>query len=186
MNPLLISLMATVGAMVAFMVGAAVMVRRLYRKVPAGHALVVRQTGDIVRVSMTGGLVLPTIHSATVVDLTAKQLVVERRGEEALPSKDDVAVEIRATFLIGVGDTPVEIKRVTDHVGEHAGALETIRTRFEAKCGEALRVAVRARTLPEMEAGASDIKRDLREMIGADLEGYRVADVSIDLLRRRS
>ena len=90
MNPLLLSILTVAAAIVVFITGAALMVKKFYLKVSPGQALINNKTGDLISVSLTGGLVLPIIHRAEIMDISVKMIDVERRGKEGLICKDNI------------------------------------------------------------------------------------------------
>ena len=116
-NPLVISII--IGVAVAFVVilGIALMVKSFYLKVSPGQALINNKTGNTIGTSLTGGLVLPIIHRAEVMDISVKMIEVERRGKEGLTCRDNIRADIKVAFFVQVNPKPEDIIKVASRIG---------------------------------------------------------------------
>ena len=65
-----------------------------YIKVSPVLALVNNKTGEMA-ISLTGGLVLPIVHRAEIMDISTKMIELERRGKEGLICKDNIRADIK-------------------------------------------------------------------------------------------
>ena len=74
-------------------VGIVVMVARFYRKVDQGKALIINKMGKEPVVTFTGGVVLPIIHKAEIMDISVKTIEIDRRGYEGLICPDVVLAD---------------------------------------------------------------------------------------------
>lgn len=184
MNPVLLSALTVLGALVVFVTGAAVMVKRFYIKVSPGQALVNNKTGEMA-ISLTGGLVLPIVHRAEVMDISTKMIEVERRGKEGLICKDNIRADIKVAFFVRVNHEPVDIKKVAERIGcDRASHRETLVELFAAKFSEALKTVGYQLNFVELYTERRSFREKIIEVIGTDLDGYHLTDVAIDYLEQ--
>ena len=74
-----------IGIGAIFLIGIMVMVARFYRKVDQGRALIVNKMREEPDVTFTGGVVLPIIHRAEVMDISLNEVkVLLHRGRKLL------------------------------------------------------------------------------------------------------
>lgn len=186
MNPaVLIPILAVIGAFVVFVLGAALMVKRFYLKVSPGQALINNKTGDEISVSFTGGLVLPIIHRAEVMDTSVKMIEIERRGKEGLICKDNVRADVKVAFFVQVGHDAESVKRVAQRIGcARASHVETLHQLFQAKFSEALKTVGYQMNFLQLYTDRNEFRKQIQVQIGTDLEGYQLTDVVIDFLEQ--
>ena len=117
-----------------FGAGAIVMVARLYRKVDQGKALIINKLGNEPTVTFTGGLVIPVIHRAEVMDISVKTIEVDRRGDDGLICKDNIRADIKVTFFVRVNKTSDDVLKVAQSIGcARASDPGTLEELFAAK-----------------------------------------------------
>lgn len=186
MNPaVLIPILAVIGAFVVFVLGAALMVKRFYLKVSPGQALINNKTGEEISVSFTGGLVLPIIHRAEVMDTSVKMIEIERRGKEGLICKDNVRADVKVAFFVQVGHDAESVKRVAQRIGcARASHVETLHQLFQAKFSEALKTVGYQMNFLQLYTDRNEFRKQIQVQIGTDLEGYQLTDVVIDFLEQ--
>ncbi len=185
MNPIFMSALAVIGGFVVFVLGLAVIVKKFYIKVSPGQALINNKTGEIVTVSFTGGLVLPIIHRAEVMDLSVKMIEIERRGREGLTCKDNVRADIKVAFFVQVSHDAEKVKQVAGRLGtERASHVETLHTLFSAKFSEALKTVGYQMNFLQLYTDRADFRKKIYGQIGHDLDGYELTDVVIDYLEQ--
>jgi uncharacterized membrane protein YqiK len=184
MNPVLISVLTAIGIGFVFVVGAAVMVKRFYIKVSPGQALVNNKTGEMA-ISLTGGLVLPIVHRAEIMDISTKMIELERRGKEGLICKDNIRADIKVAFFVRVNHEPADIKKVAERIGcDRASHKETLVELFAAKFSEALKTVGYQMNFVELYTERRHFRDRIIEVIGTDLDGYHLTDVAIDYLEQ--
>ena len=121
-------------------VGVLVMVARFYRKVDQGRALIVNKMKAEPEVTFTGGVVLPIIHRAEVMDISVKTIEVDRRGKEGLICQDNIRADIKVTFYVRVNKTKDDVLKVAQAIGcVRASDQATLEELFLAKFSEALK-----------------------------------------------
>ena len=186
MNPaIIVPILAVIGAFFVFVTGAAVMVKRFYLKVSPGQALINNKTGDTIAVSFTGGLVLPIIHRAEIMETSVKMIEIERRGKEGLICKDNVRADVKVAFFVQVGHDVESVKRVASRIGcARASHVETLHQLFQAKFSEALKTVGYQMNFLQLYTDRSHFRKQIQEQIGTDLEGYQLTDVVIDFLEQ--
>lgn len=185
MNPILLSALSVAGGLFVFVTGFAVMVKKFYLKVSPGQALINNKTGDQITVSFTGGLVLPIIHRAEVMDLSVKMIEIERRGREGLTCKDNVRADIKVAFFVQVSHDVEKVKQVAARIGTaRASHVETLHTLFSAKFSEALKTVGYQMNFLQLYTDRADFRKKIYAQIGTDLDGYELTDVVIDYLEQ--
>lgn len=185
MNPIFMTVFSVLAGLFIFVVGAAIMVKRFYIKVSPGQALINNKTGDEIAVSFTGGLVLPIIHRAEVMDLSVKMIEIERRGREGLTCKDNVRADIKVAFFVQVSHDAEKVKQVAGRIGtERASHVETLHQLFSAKFSEALKTVGYQMQFLQLYTDRADFRKKIYTQIGTDLDGYELTDVVIDYLEQ--
>jgi uncharacterized membrane protein YqiK len=185
MNPLLLSALAVFGGFVVFVLGLAVLVKKFYIKVSPGQALINNKTGEVTTVSFTGGLVLPIIHRAEVMDLSVKMIEIERRGREGLTCRDNVRADIKVAFFVQVSHDAEKVKQVAGRLGtDRASHVETLHTLFSAKFSEALKTVGYQMNFLQLYTDRAEFRKKIYSQIGHDLDGYELTDVVIDYLEQ--
>jgi uncharacterized membrane protein YqiK len=182
---ILIGVAVVLGALFIFVVGAALMVKSFYIKVSPGQALINNKTGNQITTSITGGLVLPIIHRAEIMDISVKMIEIERRGKEGLTCKDNIRADIKVAFFVQVNPKPEDIVKVASRIGcERASHVETLNTLFGAKFSEALKTVGYQMNFVDLYTQRQDFKDKIIAVIGQDLDGYHLNDVAIDFLEQ--
>ncbi|RYD35628.1 MAG: hypothetical protein EOP85_18855, partial [Verrucomicrobiaceae bacterium] len=72
-----------------------------YRKVEKGRALV-RTGGARAKVILNGGLVLPVIHRADLIDISVKRIEIDRTGKNGLICQDNMRADIKVVFFVRI------------------------------------------------------------------------------------
>ncbi|MEL6890389.1 MAG: flotillin family protein [Actinomycetota bacterium] len=183
------SVLAAVGIVVAVaivvIVLVAFLVSRLFRKVPQGQALVVSKWRSVV-VTFTGQIVVPVIHKAEIMDISVKNIQIERRGRgNGLICKDNIRADIAVEFFVKVDPTEQAVKKVAQSIGcERASDIATLNTLFAAKFSEALKTVGKKFDFEQLYTDRDAFRDEIIEVIGKDLNGYVLEDVAIDYLEQ--
>jgi uncharacterized membrane protein YqiK len=185
MNPIVLSALAVLGGFFVLISGMALMVKRFYIKVSPGQALINNKTGDEIAVSFTGGLVLPIIHRAEVMDLSVKMIEIERRSREGLTCMDNVRADIKVAFFVQVSHDAEKVKQVAGRIGTtRASHVETLHQLFSAKFSEALKTVGYQMNFLQLYTDRANFRKKIYDQIGTDLDGYELTDVVIDFLEQ--
>lgn len=171
-----------------FVVGLAIvyvlLISLFYRKVKQGKALVRTGMGDI-KVAFKGMYVIPLMHEAEVMDISLKQIMVNREGKDGLICKDNLRADIRVVFFVRVNPTTNDVQRVAQTIGcARASDPEMLNTLFEAKFSEALKTVGKGFDFVELYNSRKELKLAILDVIGDDLNGYVLDDAAIDYLEQ--
>ena len=101
---------------VFFLFAMGVFVTRLYRKVHQGQALIINRS-TTTTVTFNGGVVLPVVHKAELMDIGVKVIEIEKMGNEGLICQDNIRADIRVSFYVRVNPTEEDVKKVAQLVG---------------------------------------------------------------------
>lgn len=176
----------SVGGIIALVVvfGVLILMTRLYRKVPQGKALVVTGLRGI-RATTRGTFVIPIFEQLEKMDISLKQMVIEREGKDGLICKDNMRADIKVAFFIRVNPEIDSIKRVAQTIGcERASDPDLLRILFEALFSEAVKTVGKSFDFVDLYNSRSQLKQQVMEEIGQDLNGYTLVDVAIDYLEQ--
>ena len=147
-----------------------VLVMRLRRFVEQGKALIVTGSGPEPRVYFTSAIVLPIRHRCELMDISLHQIEIV---PEVFSSKDEVAVEMRASFFVHVARSPESVIRVAQTIGvERASNPAVVAQLFRAKFTDALKVVGRQLTFAELDLQRERFYEQVLNLIGPDLNGF--------------
>lgn len=182
---ILILIATAVGVIVAVIFGLAMLLKLFYRKVDQGRAIIINKMSGEPEVKFTGGLVLPVIHRAEIMDISLKTIETDRRGKEGLICKDNIRADIKVTFFVKVNKTKEDVLRVAQQVGcDRASDQTTLEELFQAKFSEALKTVGKTLDFEALYTQRDDFKDAIIRNIGTDLNGYVLDDAAIDFLEQ--
>ncbi|WP_255945137.1 SPFH domain-containing protein [Streptomyces odontomachi] len=177
-----------IGALVAGVLLVAIVsllvVSRLLRKVEQGKALIVSKLRKV-DVSFTGQVVLPVLHKAEVMDISVKTIEITRAGREGLICRDNIRADIRISFFVRVNKTAPDVIKVAQAVGTaRASDQATLQELFHAKFSEALKTVGKQMDFTDLYTKREELRFQIIELIGVDLNGYHLEDAAIDYLEQ--
>ncbi|MFD5815798.1 SPFH domain-containing protein [Streptomyces sp. NPDC059618] len=180
--------MAAIGVLAAALLFAAFLLllafSRLFRKVEQGKALIVSQTRKV-DVTFTGQIVLPVLHKAEVMDISVKTIEITRTGREGLICRDNIRADIRISFFVRVNKTVEDVIKVAQAVGTaRASDRDTLQELFHAKFSEALKTVGKQMDFTDLYTKREELRYQIIELIGVDLNGYHLEDAAIDYLEQ--
>ena len=162
-----------------------ILVVRWYRKVDQGSALIINKMAGKLVVTFTGGVVYPVFHRAEIMDISVKAMEIERTSSNGLICEDNIRADIRVTFYIRVNKTQDDVLKVAQSVGcRRASTKETLEELFQAKFSEALKTVGKQMEFTKLFTERIKFKENIIEVIGEDLNGYKLEDVAIDYLEQ--
>ncbi|MFG2451691.1 flotillin family protein [Streptomyces sp. NPDC048512] len=157
---------------------------RLFRKVEQGKALIVSQTRKV-DVTFTGQIVLPVLHKAETMDISVKTIEITRTGREGLICRDNIRADIRISFFVRVNKTVEDVIKVAQAVGTaRASDRDTLQELFHAKFSEALKTVGKQMDFTDLYTKREELRYQIIELIGVDLNGYHLEDAAIDYLEQ--
>lgn len=175
---------AVVTISVLLVVGIVVLLTRLYWRVSQGQALIVNKPGGTL-VTFNGTTVVPFFHQAEYMDISVKQIDIERNGHDGLICKDNIRADIRITFFVRVNEDEKDVLRVAKMVGcAKASETSKLEELFGAKFSEALKTAGKMFDFEELYTKRIEFRQEVLGVIGEDLNGYTLEDVAIDYLEQ--
>lgn len=185
MPPRLIPALVAVGLGVVIVLGLFLVVARLRVKVPAGFALLVHKMGRETQVSFTTAIVYPFLGHAELMDVSVRTLRVERRQANPLMTRDGVPLTLTATFLIRVNRRSEDVQKVAETVGvARVNDPKVIEGLFRPKLEGALEAVAGAMKAEHVLAERPMFVDEIIKMVGADLNGFHLDDVSIHEMYR--
>jgi uncharacterized membrane protein YqiK len=165
-------------------VGIVILLTRLYWRVSQGQALIINKPSGTL-VTFNGATVVPFFHQAEYMDISVKQIDIERNGHDGLICKDNIRADIRITFFVRVNEDEKDVLRVAKMVGcAKASETSKLEELFGAKFSEALKTAGKMFEFEELYTKRRDFRDEVLSVIGDDLNGYTLEDVAIDYLEQ--
>lgn len=170
---------------VLVLIGLIAMINKFLRKIEPGKALIIirpfSKKGP--KVSFSGGIVLPLLHKAEIMDISTKVMTVTRKGTDGLICKDNVRADITVHFYMRVNSMAEDVLKVATTIGcTRASTHETLNELFQAKFSEALKTVGKQMEYAELFRERTIFKEEIIKNIGQDLNGYRLEDTAIDYL----
>ncbi len=144
-----------------------------------GQVLVVHRPGGS-RISYVRTLVLPIIHRVEIMDTTVMPLAIQRHGVEGVLCRDNVRVDLTATFILQVNQTPDAILAVAGRIGcARASDPTTVRGLFEATFSEALKTVAGAMDFDELRTQRDRFRDGVIRLCDEELDGFCLQDLAI-------
>jgi len=185
MSDSLITILIAVGALGLTIMGVLALLARFYRQVDQGKALIVNTLKSEPLVTFTGAVVYPIIHRAEVMDISVKNITIDRRGKDGLICKDNIRGDIKVTFFVRVNKTQEDVLKVAQSIGcNRASDQLTVEGLFEAKFAEALKTVGKRMNFEALYTERDHFKDAIIEVIGRDLNGFVMDDCAIDYLEQ--
>lgn len=173
-----------VGTVVVLLAVTGVVLSSAYVRVESGKALVINKV-DRTEVSFTGAVVLPIVQRGELMDVSLKTLSLDRRGKEGLVCGDKIRADISAQFFVRVNPTADDVLQVARAVGcARASDPSVLEELFVAKFAEALKTVAAQLDFEQLHRERGHFRDRVLEVIGTDLNGYALEDLSIDALEQ--
>ncbi|MEM7243949.1 MAG: flotillin family protein [Acidobacteriota bacterium] len=181
------NLLPVIGVIVTgfiLLMGVAVIITKFYRKVDQGQALINNKM-NTVSVDFRGGVVIPIIHRAEIMEISVKTIEIDRRGNDGLICQDNIRADIKVTFFVRVNKTREDVLKVAQLIGCHrASDQQTLEELFSAKFSEALKTVGKKLDFVDLYTRRDDFRDQIIQVIGTDLNGYVLDDCAIDYLEQ--
>jgi flotillin len=161
-----------------------VTITKLYRKTSANAAFVRTGMGGSKVILDGGTLVIPVVHKLVDVSLETMKLEVERKGPDALITKDNLRVDVKAEFYIKVQANVEDILNAARSLGEKSVAAEQVGKLVFEKLVSALRSVAATKELIELHAKRDEFASAVQEIVRKDLRenGLSLESVTISRL----
>ena len=172
------------GSIVILLLGLIAMVAKWYRKTSQGQALVKTGVGGT-KVSFNGILIVPVLHKLELMDISLKNIIIERNGNDGLVCKDNMRADIKVVFFVRVNKTADHVIRVAQSVGcKRASDLAALGSLFDSKFSEALKTVGKKFDFVDLYNKRDEFRQEIINTIGTDLNGYVLDDAAIDYLEQ--
>lgn len=172
-----------VGAVVLVVSGILIIISRLYQKTSANEAFVRTGMSGRVVVLDGGAIVIPVVHKTVPVVLETMKLEVERGGEDALITRDNLRCDIRAEFYIKVQAVKDDILNASRSLGDRSVHADTVRELVFEKLVSALRSVAATRELAQLHAERDDFATAVSELVREDLKSNGLTLESVTISR---
>jgi flotillin len=164
--------------------GLGVMAVSVYRKTAANEALV--RTGlNGAHVALNGGIaVYPVVHQVVPVSLETMKLEVERMGQDALITQDNLRVDVKAEFYIRVNPTEEDILQAARSLGHKSVNPDAVGALVFEKLVSALRSVAAQKDLAEIHSDRKTFASAVQELVAEELQqnGLLLETVTISRL----
>ncbi|MDG1518176.1 MAG: flotillin family protein [Flavobacteriales bacterium] len=179
------NLLFTVGGGVLLVaLGIIAMIAKWYRKTSQGQALVKTGVGGT-KVSFNGILIVPVLHKLELMDISLKNIIIERNGNDGLVCKDNMRADIKVVFFVRVNKTADHVIKVAQSVGcKRASDLAALGSLFDSKFSEALKTVGKKFDFVDLYNKRDEFRQEIINTIGTDLNGYVLDDAAIDYLEQ--
>ena len=181
----ILTIVIIVVAAAIILFGTLAMIARFYRQVDQGKALIVNTLRTEPVVTFTGGVVLPIVNRAELMDLSVKTIQIDRRGKEGLICNDNIRADINVTFFVRVNKTSEDVLKVAQSIGcARASDPRALIELFNAKFSEALKTVGKHFDFDHLYTKREEFKDAIIKVIGRDLNGFILDDAAIDYLEQ--
>jgi len=155
--------------------------------VEQGQALIITGSGDEPKVSFTTGFVMPIRNRYEVMDISLRTIEIHRSGKEGLICKDNIRADIKVTFFVRVNKDPDDVIKVAQTIGtERVSDPAVLSQLFDAKFSEALKTVGKQMDFVELYTQREQFRDNIIQVIGSDLNGFKLEDCAIDYLEQTS
>ena len=173
------------GVIIIGFLGYVAFLKKFYKKVEQGTALIINTRANKPKVTFTGGTVIPIIHKEELMRISLITLEVDRRGKDGLICKDNMRADITVAFYLRVNETVDDVLRVAKAVGtQRASDQRAVYDLFAAKFSEALKTVGKTIDFEDLFEDRQLFRDAIVQAIGSDLNGYSLEDVAIDYLEQ--
>ncbi len=180
----LITVVVVVGALAVMFGVWVVIVIRFYRKIGPNEALVIT-TPNGVHVERRGRIVIPFLHQAESVDLSTKQLRVERKGREAPTTKDGVQTDLVVVFYLHVNDTHEDVLKAAKRIGtERLRDATALKELLAPQLASAIDTLTRALVFENLEREREKVEDELTKIVDENLDGLTVDRAVLERVER--
>ncbi|WP_036218572.1 flotillin family protein [Calidithermus chliarophilus] len=164
------------------------MIQRFYIKPSANLAYVMTGFGGRRVMIDRGGFFFPIIQRYVPVSLETMKLEVERKGPDALITKDNLRLDVKAEFYIKVLPNETDVLNASRSLGEKSVTPQAVSELVFEKLVSALRSVAATQDLVEIHAQRDVFATSVQQLVRSDLEqnGLTLESVTISRLDQTS
>ncbi len=157
---------------------------KLYRKTAANEALVRTGAGGATVILDGGTLVIPVMHQVVPVSLETMKLEVERQGQDALITNDNLRVDVKAEFFIRANPNKEDILQAARSLGHKSVDAGAVSRLVGEKLVSALRSVAAQKDLGSMHTDRKAFASAVQELVSEELQqnGLLLETVTISRL----
>ena len=156
-----------------------------FRNVAQGQALIVTGTQAEPKVSFDRTMVLPIMHRAELMDVTAKTLTVSCRGANGMLCADHIRADIDVVFFIRVNHTPDDVRKAARMLGTaNASDPDVLFSQFAVRFADAIKSVGKRVEFEELHQQRDAFRDDVFAAIGPSLDGFVLDELFIDYLQQ--
>ncbi|HVK02969.1 MAG TPA: SPFH domain-containing protein [Armatimonadaceae bacterium] len=187
----LVPLHPIAGSVLMFLGGALLLIggyiafySKFYRRASANEAFVRTGQGGTRVILDSGSLVIPFFHQTVPVSLETMKLEVERRGPDALITKDNLRVDVKGEFYLKVKALEEDILNAARSLGEKSVQASSVSTLVFEKLVSALRSVAATKDLIELHTQRDAFASSVLNLVVNDLQqnGLTLESVTISRL----
>ncbi|MFQ3610533.1 MAG: SPFH domain-containing protein [Fimbriimonadales bacterium] len=136
----------------------------------------------------SSGLYVPFLHERVPVSLETMKLEVERKGPDALITRDNLRVDVKAEFYIKVQPDAESVLNAARSLGDKSVNAQSVSALVFEKLVSALRSVAATKDLVEIHAQRDAFASGVQQLVRADLEqnGLTLESVTISRLDQTS
>jgi uncharacterized membrane protein YqiK len=176
-------ILMAIGAVVLVVSAIMTIIARLYQRTSANEAFVRTGMGGRKVVLDGGAIVIPVVHKVVPVRLETMKLEVERAGEDALITKDNLRCDIRAEFYIKVQAIGDDVLNASRSLGGRSIDPVAVRDLVFEKLVSALRSVAATRELAQLHAERDDFAGAVSQLVREDLKSNGLTLESVTISR---
>ncbi len=170
---------------IGFIVFVAIAFTKFYQKPGPEEAIVKTGLFGLKVQTGNGMIVIPLLQEAQRMDLSVKRIEIARESEDGLICQDNIRADIRVAFYVRVNNADADIKQVAEMISPHrASEIVQLRELFEAKFSEALKTVGKQFDFVSLYTDRDNFRDEIINVIGTDLNGYRLDNCHIDYLEQ--
>jgi len=168
-----------IGAIAVVLIIMLIAYKALYKKIPPDAALVV-SGGKVTKAYFGGKIVNPLTCKTQEISLNTMNLQIERKGVEALITKDSLRVDIVAEFFVKIQKEEEDVLAAAASLGEKTQTPESVKELLEGKLVGALRAVAAKMELQELHEQRQEFQDAVQEACLDDLKqnGFTLETVS--------
>jgi uncharacterized membrane protein YqiK len=174
-----IIIIAIVVLVALFIIG--LVMARMYVRATQEMAFVRTGFGKRKVIKEGGAMVLPVLHKIIWVKLSTLKLVVAKRNEDALITKDRMRVDVMAEFYMRVKPDDDGIANAAQTLGDKTLKIESLKELIEGKFVDGLRAVAAEMAMEELHEQRSEFVQKVQNNVSGDLSknGLELETVSL-------
>ncbi|MFP4415985.1 MAG: flotillin family protein [Chitinivibrionales bacterium] len=182
--PNLMTILVVSGILLVALMVIGMILAKMYRRASKEISFVRTGLGGQKVIMNGGALVLPVLHEIIRVNMNTLRLVVSRRNEQALITKDRMRVDVTAEFYLRVKPDVDAIAFAAQTLGQRTMSPDQLKDLMEGKFVDALRAVAAEMAMEELHEKRTDFVQKVQNAVTSDLEknGLELETVSLTAL----